>query len=76
MREQTLLISETLLKEVDEFVGYSRNRAAFIEEAIKAYLILQRKAVRDHADLELINHSVEELNEEAEDVLDYQNIQQ
>jgi len=72
MREQTVFISENLLKEVDELIGYSRNRSAFIEEAIKAYLVFKRRVIRDRTDLELINNSVDELNQEADDVLDYQ----
>jgi metal-responsive CopG/Arc/MetJ family transcriptional regulator len=73
MRAQVSIpVSENLLKEVDEYIGYSRNRSAFIEEAIKAYLVLKRKLNRDQRDLELINSSADELNHEADDVLDYQ----
>ena len=67
-----LTLSESLLKEIDELNDHAKNRAIFIEEAIKAYLALKKRKIRDQRDLELINQSARELKLEAEDVLSYQ----
>jgi metal-responsive CopG/Arc/MetJ family transcriptional regulator len=67
-----ITLSESLLKEIDELNDHARNRSIFIEEAIKAYLAQKRRMIRDQRDLELLNRSARELNQEAEDVLSYQ----
>jgi metal-responsive CopG/Arc/MetJ family transcriptional regulator len=73
MRVRThITLSESLLKEIDELNDHARNRSIFIEEAIKAYLALKKRMIRDQRDLELLNRSARELNQEAEDVLSYQ----
>ena len=73
MKVRTYLnLSESLLKEIDELNDHAKNRAMFIEEAIKAYVALKRRIIRDKRDLELINRSARELKQEAEDVLSYQ----
>ncbi|MCP5047742.1 MAG: hypothetical protein GY940_11270 [bacterium] len=60
------------MKEIDELNDYARNRSLFIEEAIRSYLALKRRMIRDQRDLELINRSAKELKQDAEDVLSYQ----
>jgi len=73
MKVRTYLnLSESLLKEIDELNDHAKTRAIFIEEAIKAYLAMKRRIIRDQRDLELINRSARELKQEAEDVLSYQ----
>ena len=67
-----ITLPESLLKEIDELNDHARNRSMFIEEAIKAYVALRRRMIRDQRDLELLNRSARELNREAEDVLSYQ----
>ncbi len=67
-----LALSKNLLDEIDELNDHAKNRTMFIEEAIKAYLALRRRIIRDKRDLELINRSARELKHEAEDVLSYQ----
>jgi metal-responsive CopG/Arc/MetJ family transcriptional regulator len=67
-----LTLSESMLKEIDELNDHAGNRAMFIEEAIKSYLALKRRIIRDQRDLVLINQSAGELKQEAEDVLSYQ----
>ncbi len=67
-----LALSKNLLDEIDELNDHAKNRTMFIEEAIKAYLALRRRIIRDKRDLELINRSARELKQEAEDVLSYQ----
>ena len=68
----SITLSEHLLKEVDEIMNHSGNRSVFIEEAIKEYIERNKRKIRNSADLELINNSADDLNEEAEDVLPYQ----
>lgn len=58
-----------LLESIDQV---DPNRSAFIERASKAYLARLEKTRRDQRDLAIINANAERLNQEAEDVLDYQ----
>ncbi len=68
----SITISDYLIKEIDNIIKDSRNRSRFIEEAIKAYINIKRKNMRDKKDLDIINNSEKSLNAEAEDVLAYQ----
>jgi metal-responsive CopG/Arc/MetJ family transcriptional regulator len=58
-----------LLESIDQV---DPNRSAFIERASKAYLARLEKTRRDQRDLAIINANAERLNQEADDVLDYQ----
>ncbi len=49
-----------------------KNRSAFIEEAVKAYIDRKKKQVRQKRDLEILNNKADMLNGEAEDVLSFQ----
>ena len=53
-------------------VGNQRGRSAFIERAIRHFLLEQKRILRDRRDPDIINSRAEELNREAEDVLSYQ----
>ena len=53
-------------------VGFLRARSAFIEAVLARYLRQQTRAQIEARDLELINKAGDELNEEVEDVLHYQ----
>jgi len=68
----SITISEETLKTIDEYSGGQVSRSEFIEKAIQAYLSQLIRNARDAKDLELINRHANSLNEEAEDVLEYQ----
>jgi metal-responsive CopG/Arc/MetJ family transcriptional regulator len=68
----SITLSEDLIQDIDQFIGESRNRSAFIEMAVRSYLDSRSKSLRDLRDLEIINKNAERLKREAEDVLAYQ----
>jgi metal-responsive CopG/Arc/MetJ family transcriptional regulator len=73
MRLKTsVTLDEETVAELDREAGTTRNRSRLIETAILEFLERRRRATRDARDLELINRSARELNEEMADVLDYQ----
>ncbi len=59
-------LPEDLVAQIDEM---TTNRASFIEEAVRRLLRDSRESVRDEVDR--INELADELNREAEDVLEY-----
>ena len=73
MREKTsITLSKDLLVKVDQLAGSKQSRSAFIESVLRKYL-RDRQRARVHAkDLELLNRAADRLNEEAEEVLEYQ----
>ena len=68
----SITLSEDVLESIDHIVGKSKNRSAFIENALRDYLEKRAKKLRDKRDLEILNKNSERLNREAEDVLSYQ----
>jgi metal-responsive CopG/Arc/MetJ family transcriptional regulator len=70
----SITISDTLLKKIDIILNHSGNRSSFIETAIQFYIDKKNKDKRDQNDLEIINSKSEKLNNEAEDVLSYQDV--
>ena len=68
----SITLSEEVLREIDQISGESRNRSAFIENAIQDYLKKRAKKIRDDRDLEILNRNSKRLNREAEDVLSFQ----
>lgn len=60
-------LPEELVAQIDEI---NADRASFIEEAIRRLLRDSRETGRD--EVERINELADELNREAEDVLEYQ----
>ncbi len=65
----SIILSEDLLKAIDEYAGEYHNRSGFIEEAVRVFI---RQLVRKHQDvrdLEIINRRANYLNQEAMDVL-------
>lgn len=65
--------SVTLDKEILEKIDRaSSNRSAFIEELVKNHFKKLDKAKRDAEEIALINKHADWLNEEARDVLEYQ----
>ena len=73
MRLKTsVTLEEETVAALDREAGTVINRSRLIEQAILEFLDRRRRAARDTRDLNLINRSAHELNEEMADVLDYQ----
>lgn len=73
MKEKTsVTLSPDVLSGIDHLAGSRSSRSAFIEKVLRQYLADQARARRDARDLELLNQFADQLNVEAEDVLDYQ----
>jgi Arc/MetJ-type ribon-helix-helix transcriptional regulator len=68
----SVTLSEDLLKLIDRNAKGEKNRSAFIETAVRAYLEVVRRHRRDQDDLSTINRLAEKLNAEAGDVLGFQ----
>jgi len=72
MRVKTsITLPDDLLTTIDQTES---NRSAFIERASRAYLARLEKAKREARDIEIINSRADRLNEEAQDVLEYQGL--
>ena len=72
MRVKTsITLPDDLLTAIDQTES---NRSAFIERASRAYLARLEKAKREARDIEIINSRADRLNEEAQDVLEYQGL--
>ena len=73
MKEKTsITLSPDILATIDRLAGSKQSRSAFIEGVLRRYL---RQKVRAHLhaqDLDRINRAADQLNSEADDVLDYQ----
>jgi metal-responsive CopG/Arc/MetJ family transcriptional regulator len=75
MKEKTsVTLSKAVLAGIDRLAGSKQSRSAFIEAVLAQYLRQQTRAQVEARDLELINKHADELNEEVEDVLRYQQI--
>mgnify|MGYP006284671521 FL=1 len=70
----SITLSEEVLREMDSMVSSKKSRSELIEHALKWYIETRKKDQRDLNDLELINRHADELNSEAEDILEYQDI--
>ncbi|MDE0221808.1 MAG: hypothetical protein OXJ90_21240 [Spirochaetaceae bacterium] len=69
----SVMLSKELLQAISNEVK-PRSRSAFIEEASWILLRARRRAVCDRQDLAAIAAHSDELNREAHDVLEYQEI--
>ena len=73
MKEKTsITLSKEILRGVDRMAGPKQSRSALIEAVLAQYLRKQAQARIEAHDLELINRAADELKEEVEDVLRYQ----
>jgi metal-responsive CopG/Arc/MetJ family transcriptional regulator len=70
----TVTLPKELLLSVDAFTGKKHQRSAVIEIALRDFFQKKAKAERDQRELEIINLNAEKLNEEALDVLEYQQV--
>jgi metal-responsive CopG/Arc/MetJ family transcriptional regulator len=67
-------LPKDLLIEVDAFTGKKQKRSEVIETALRDFLQRRTRAERDKRELEIINANADKLNEEALDVLEYQQV--
>jgi len=65
-------LSNELLEKVDKLAMTYKNRSALIESAINYYLKEIRNSEKNKNDLDIINKHAKRLNNEALDVLSYQ----
>ncbi len=68
----SVTLSEYLLQEIDNMSTGKINRSAFIEAAVQSYIIQKKKQEQQKRDLEILNKQADRLNNEAEDVLSFQ----
>ena len=71
----SITLSEGLVRDMDGLLKASdtpNNRSAFLEAALRQYVALLRRRIRDTRDTEILNRNASELNDEAKDVLSYQ----
>jgi metal-responsive CopG/Arc/MetJ family transcriptional regulator len=71
----SISICETTLDAIDRRSGASKNRSAFIETAVHAYLSRLIPEARHDRDLAIFAQNADRLNREAADVLAFQIIQ-
>jgi len=73
MKEKTsITLSKDVLQQLDRLAGSKASRSSLIERILRCYLRDRRRAALHARDLARINASADQLNAEAEDVLDYQ----
>jgi metal-responsive CopG/Arc/MetJ family transcriptional regulator len=77
MKNKTsLTLSPDVLAGIDHLAGSKHSRSAVIDKVLRQYLKDRAKAAIQRRDIELINASLDELNAEAEDVLEYQTFEE
>ncbi|MBI1740793.1 MAG: ribbon-helix-helix protein, CopG family [Acidobacteriales bacterium] len=73
MKEKTsVTLSPEVLAGIDRLAGSRLSRSAFIEHVLRRYLAEEVRAKRNAREVELLNRAADELNREAEEVLEYQ----
>jgi len=73
MKEKTsITLSRDLLAKIDRLAGSKHSRSAFIEHALRRYLLERERAEVEARDLKRINHAADRLNSEAAEVMQYQ----
>jgi len=74
MKEKTsITLSTDVLSGIDRLAGSKHSRSAIIEHVLRRYLNQHARARIQARDLEQLNRAADVLNNEAADVLDYQN---
>ena len=68
----SITLSSEVLEAVDRLGNGYRSRSAFIETAVEQFVTRLVREQTEKRDLEIINRKADALNQEAEDVLDYQ----
>ncbi|MDE2886730.1 MAG: hypothetical protein OXR72_00850 [Gemmatimonadota bacterium] len=71
----SITLSEGLVRDMDSLLkapDTPKNRSAFLEAALRQYVALLRRRIRDARDTEILDRKASALNDEANDVLSYQ----
>ena len=71
----SITLSEGLVRDMDSLLkapDTPKNRSAFLEAALRQYVALLRRRIRDSRDAEILDRKASKLNDEAKDVLSYQ----
>ena len=68
----SITLSDDLLRQIDQMVDKTVSRSEFIERVLWQYLVDRASKIRESQDLEILNRNADVLNQEAEDVLEYQ----
>ena len=70
----SLTLSREVVTGIDRVAGRKRSRSAVVDAVLRRYLSQRERAAINARDLELINRYADELNGEAEEVLEFQTI--
>lgn len=70
--KNVITVSEELINEIDKVEGKKNDFEQLIEQLLRKYLDEIRKKQQDMKDLQILNQNSVFLNNEAEDVLDFQ----
>lgn len=68
----SVTLNEEIVEALDRITGEGSNRSQMIERAVAEFIERERRQLRDLRDLEILNRSAEEVNEEIDDILSYQ----
>lgn len=68
----TITLSDSILKAIDLHLGSKRSRSEFLEIAAEKYIERLERSQAEKRDFEIIDRCSDSLNQEAEDVLEYQ----
>ena len=67
-------LPKELLLSLDTFTGKKNKRSAIIELALRQYIATKKRDSLNEKDMRIINANADQLNEEALDVLEYQQV--
>jgi metal-responsive CopG/Arc/MetJ family transcriptional regulator len=68
----SITLSEDILKFLEKESRKGESRSEVIDRLLRETITTNHRQAREAKDLELINKHIDELNKEAEDVLEYQ----
>ncbi len=68
----SITLSGDVLAGIDRLAGAKQSRSAYIERVLRRHLSERVRGAANARDLEKINRAADQLNAEAEDVLEYQ----
>jgi metal-responsive CopG/Arc/MetJ family transcriptional regulator len=68
----SITLSEDVVKTIERLAKKGESRSEAIERLLREVFAQKSRRARDRKDLEIINEYADQLNEEAEDVLEYQ----
>lgn len=68
----SITLSKQTLRAVDRLVGKRGNRSAFIELAVREYLVQKQRELRDARDAAIYHKHADEYAEVVRDILEFQ----